>query len=390
MSTHRNHHTTVKTGKREPDPIPGFPWEGKFTTLEEIKEYLNEDKLTCLLCGRKYSMLTTHLTRGHHIDPDEYKERYRITWTSKLAGRVFREGASHRLNKRRAAGEIRHHPPREQTEYIIAAKKRPTNEAVRKTARNRMLAMHGRTEKWGQKDFEEYLRRIKSGRTLNEVGKDKDMPNPGMFYNYMRDHPEFGKRFEKIWDALPFAVQARGQKMGPRFESRVMELRRKGYEWKQIGRILKVNPGTACGKWVRMRKKGKLLPEDYVPPIIWSDADYEEFLRRVQSGRTHMEVSDDPDMPSSPCFNKYLNKKPEFKKRFEEIWEALPFEVQARGRNLGKRFKLEVVRLRLRGNTWPEVSRKLGVKESTPQTTWSKLKLGGQLESFIREAEKDR
>lgn len=52
-----------------------------------------------------------------------------------------------------------------------------------------------------------------------------------------------------------------------------------------------------------------------------------------------MEVSDDPDMPSLPCFHRYINKDPRLKERFEEIWEALPFEVQARGNRLGKRLR---------------------------------------------------
>ena len=68
---------------------PGYPWEGCFYDLDEVKEYFDHDRITCLLCGRTYANLGLHISRTHQLSLDEYKEQYGLPWSYGLAGRAF-------------------------------------------------------------------------------------------------------------------------------------------------------------------------------------------------------------------------------------------------------------------------------------------------------------
>ena len=60
--------------------LKGFPWSGKFQTLEEIEGYLSGGRMQCLLCGKLYVMIGKHLREIHGVTVDQYKERYGIPW----------------------------------------------------------------------------------------------------------------------------------------------------------------------------------------------------------------------------------------------------------------------------------------------------------------------
>jgi hypothetical protein len=58
----------------------------KFQTMEEIKEYFNHEKITCLLCYREFRGLYTHIVRVHKMSPFDYKIKYGIPLGMGLVG----------------------------------------------------------------------------------------------------------------------------------------------------------------------------------------------------------------------------------------------------------------------------------------------------------------
>src|SRR5690242_6650809 len=62
--------------------LPGFPRRTPFATAAEARAYLDEDPLTCLLCGKSYRYLFQHLTTTHEVSLDEYREAYALPWTA--------------------------------------------------------------------------------------------------------------------------------------------------------------------------------------------------------------------------------------------------------------------------------------------------------------------
>ena len=243
-------------------PLPGFPWRGKFTSVEELGAYFQEHKLTCLLCGRHYDQLGNHISQGHKISMDEYKERYGIPWGYGLAGNDCRKKFSSHIKKLQATGKIRLSPPKSRIKKMIKAQKRPPVEAYRNDSRRKLLQLHGKAEAWSGEDYEEFLRRIQSGRTPSEVGRDPDMPRYNEFWKRLKADPDFRERYERTWKKLPYSVHVRACKLGEDFKTDVVFLRRKGLTLGIIAETLGVNMASVRGTWHRLKKQGKLTRSD--------------------------------------------------------------------------------------------------------------------------------
>jgi len=70
-----------------------------FKTKEEIDQYFSTDKIQCLICGKEFYTLGTHLLMKHNISVDEYKEKFGLPWGKGLAGKIAREkSAKHARN----------------------------------------------------------------------------------------------------------------------------------------------------------------------------------------------------------------------------------------------------------------------------------------------------
>lgn len=344
---------------------PRYPWEGHFVTVEEIRDYFANEKVTCLLCGKEYDNLGLHITATHKITKDDYKEKYGIPWSYGLAGEKFKTGGSKRFKEMRKAGKIAQSPSKEHMQKLRLSnrKRRPAVEAFRNDSRRKALEQHGRTEKWGEKDLEEYLRRIATGRTPVEVGQDKDMPTQGVFYRYVKSNPDFRKRYEKIWNDLPYKVHVRAGKPTEKFENEVVKLRCKNMTLPEIAEKLDVSVHAVRCAWHRLKKQGRLDAADLEHEYQrYSREDYDEYLRRIASGRMITDVGRDDDMPQSVLFYIYMRKNQDFKKKFQAMWETLPYDQQARSRRMGRAFKKDVARLQQKDMTWDEIGKALGVK----------------------------
>ena len=93
-----------KRYKRRRKVLKGFPWEGKFETKEEVYDYFSGDRIQCLLCGKWFKRLPTHLKAIHAMTSDEYKEMYGLPWKHGLCSRDHSLKLSENLNKRHANG----------------------------------------------------------------------------------------------------------------------------------------------------------------------------------------------------------------------------------------------------------------------------------------------
>ncbi len=244
--------------KNKPTPYKGYPVKKPFKTMAEVDAYFSTDKLTCLLCGREYISLHVHTYNFHGVGAEEYKSMFGIPWTRGLIAESLRLKQSYIMNMQRKMGILPSSPSAEHIKKLIEygpKNRRPVQAAVRNAMSKHALKTHNRVDKWSAKDFDEYLNRIKTGRTITEVGRDKDMPCREVFDEYRRDNPDFAEKFEKTWDKLPFLVQVRGQRTGESFKKRVVELRLKELSWPDIGRVMGVKESTVRNCWHRLKIK---------------------------------------------------------------------------------------------------------------------------------------
>lgn len=224
----------------------GFPKKMKFSTKEEVEEYFDHDELLCLYCGNTYQSLFNHLRISHDRTPDEYREEFGLPWRIGLAGKAFKNKLRKIMNQQRKDGIL---PERPSDEHIEKLKKsirnrRPSTAVAKNSWHRRGLEAHGRKEIWSEKDFNEFLWRIRSGRTITEVGKDDDMPSRELFDEFLRNNAAFRKKFEMAWDKLPFDVQVRGNRLGLRFEKAILAMKERGYTSVEISKRLGVSETT--------------------------------------------------------------------------------------------------------------------------------------------------
>lgn len=66
---------------RPTETLEAYPILEPFTTMDQVRTYLDGTCITCLLCGKKLKALASHLWKVHGIGPDVYRERYGIPWT---------------------------------------------------------------------------------------------------------------------------------------------------------------------------------------------------------------------------------------------------------------------------------------------------------------------
>lgn len=80
--------------------LSGFPRTTPFSCTQEVAEYLRQDQLTCLLCGKLYTVLTQHITRIHNLSSYQYKQMFRIPLHSGLRGQQYKETMSQKATQR--------------------------------------------------------------------------------------------------------------------------------------------------------------------------------------------------------------------------------------------------------------------------------------------------
>ena len=65
--------------------LPGFPVNDPFHSIDDVRNYLEGDKIICLLCGKGLRKLGAHIIKIHGMTINEYKKKYKIPWGYGLA-----------------------------------------------------------------------------------------------------------------------------------------------------------------------------------------------------------------------------------------------------------------------------------------------------------------
>ena len=242
-------HSRRAAGRRR--IMPGYPIETVFKRPEDVWEYLNGDRITCLRCGKSYKALPTHLPI-HGWTAERYQEFYGLPWRTGLTSsgtkqlkrkngiRLYREGIAFGgepgtayLDKAYAA------PRRKRAPYLNAV---AVMNVSKTPTRDRRRVDAGEFRLWLDADYWRVLGRMKADdRAATDVCGDPDMPGTTALWVFARARPDFSRALEASWEALSFPVQASAERLGRRFKTEGAKLRLKGMTSKEIGRTLGVH-----------------------------------------------------------------------------------------------------------------------------------------------------
>jgi hypothetical protein len=62
----------------------------RFETRAQVDKYLDGDKILCLICGKEYEFLGSHL-KSHRMSPKAYREQFGLPIGAPLAGKAYRQ-----------------------------------------------------------------------------------------------------------------------------------------------------------------------------------------------------------------------------------------------------------------------------------------------------------
>lgn len=195
------------------------------------------------------------------MSTDEYREEFGIPWRRTLISPTLRTKQAAIMNQQKAEGILPHAPSPEHIARLITAaqNRRVSPASVTDVWVRHALSTHGQTERLSHKDFEEFLRRVSTGRTITEVGRDPDMMRRETFDTYCRRNPDFMRKVEDVLDGLPPAVQVRGQRVGKSLKRFIVILRElHQMSWPEIGFMLDMVEGTPRNIYHRLKHAGKL------------------------------------------------------------------------------------------------------------------------------------
>ncbi len=341
--------------------LPGFPKKGKFQTIEEINAYFSGDKIQCLRCGKWFKAITgNHLLCKHQITIEEYKEMYGLPWVRGLCSEPTREIKVGLGKKMWVDGKLLE----KAMEKIRKGKRRPRRPVQpfnKDLSRKQMSALHKVRKKFGRKDFEAILDRMrKEKRSLKDVCNDTDLPSYGTWQEFLKRRPEYAKKAKKIHYNLPLSVQLKTQDVSPEFRIECERLRAKGKEMSEIAEVMGVKYSYIQSTLTSYNKKMGLARTKRAHK--WSIEDYEAILKRMRDeGRSLWDVCTDPDFPEIFSWHSFVKKHPEYSRKAEKIHHTLPYSVQIKHYAKSPRFQIDCERLRARGMEMKEIADALGV-----------------------------
>ncbi len=226
--------------------MPGYPIEQPFETREQIEAYLNCDRLVCLLCGKTYKSLCTHLS-VHGTNADAYKEKYGLPWGCGLTCTSTKE-KNIKHGKRLVSEGIFKPPTKEERTKIMANKAKPRKkpEFVINECKTRISGKQ--PEKlYTDNDYIKILDRaeINKCHPTDICRQNKgDIPSLTMFHKYTREHPEYKKRYDNIVSTLPKRVKMRHGKPGLDYIEQIKKLKSEYKTNAEIASILGVHEVT--------------------------------------------------------------------------------------------------------------------------------------------------
>ena len=221
--------------------MPGFPWDGKFTTQQEIYDYFSGDKVQCLLCGKWFTRLPTHLKMIHEFESDEYRERYGLPWKHALCGKELSLKLSNTMRRRRASG---FRPDIDAArKKSKRATKRQDQPFFKKLRAENIISGNKKRRKYSEQDYRNVLTVMLAGNmTLVEACEPEEMPSYSRVYEHARENRIFRQALDKTYEKLSFSVQARARKLAEnKFGKAMKSLRQSGFSVPEISRRLGVS-----------------------------------------------------------------------------------------------------------------------------------------------------
>lgn len=246
--------------------MPGYPIEKPFETRKEVEDYLNCDRLTCLLCGKTYKSLCGHLS-VHGTNADDYKEKYGLPFGAGLT--CISTKAMNVAHGKRLMDEGIFRIQTDEERQAILAKKGKSRAKPAYAIHEGTLRVTGRQPERLFKDSH-YWEILKIAEKHNahptDVCKQNRgiLPSTSMLHQFKRNNEEYKNTYDKVIEGLPLKVQLSHKVVPQYYTDKIRELREQGKTNAEVAAIIGVHeitiekynkklsikkpPRTTCGR----------------------------------------------------------------------------------------------------------------------------------------------
>lgn len=189
-------------------------------------------------------------------------------------------------------------------------------------------------------------------------------------YQHEMSVPDYQMMF-----GIPRSLKLIAPSLKRQFSEQAHKLRQQGKLW--LGRpdqhpnFVPRKPRTLTPRVEAIRRSAREIRMSQT----WQDYHYTEFLNRMAQGRSIDSVGTDQDMPCRASFYKHLKNNHEFKKRFYEVMDQLPFDQQLRSHYTSEELKQAVMDLHAQGCNAKEISWHLEIPLPSTKTLLRKFQL---------------
>jgi len=248
--------TQAQRRQKRREVLPGYPVERKFESLKEVKQYLEGDKIACLLCGRLFANLGCHVVKMHDMSCDEYRELYGIPYTFGLVSSDTAERYGVRAKERaeRRGNEMVELMARGRA--IIQAKIVDGSYGHRTAHADRQRRKeHGRNlphvnNEIYSNDLADRFCGVmaKTGSAARVLGmKIRGFPaSDSAISDWLKRHEYFANLYHKTVDEMPTTIRAKRQRLGSGFRQELAKVMKKAKSQKEAAAILGVDQMTVC------------------------------------------------------------------------------------------------------------------------------------------------
>jgi hypothetical protein len=226
--------------------LPGYPINVPFNNLQEVYDYLAEERITCLRCGKQYKRLGVHLIKIHNMSYLQYHKFYGIPKNHGLACPDTKKILSNHfknLVQIRGADVL--------NEQLKKGREKIKKENIKATpnhlnVKRALKAMHEkeRISSFDDSIWQKYLKILSEKGTIGEVSKVQGMPSKTMVRQKLREDNAFKKQYDNVVSNMSWRLRAKRGDLPEEFTNICIELSSNGMLQKDIAKKLGVQKMT--------------------------------------------------------------------------------------------------------------------------------------------------
>jgi hypothetical protein len=216
----------------------------KMQSKKDVESYYSGDKIECLICGKLFKALATHIVRVHGYTVDGYKQEFNLPWGRGLTSEKTSQKKRDVMLKRLKTDARLKMTPELMAKAQQAKKRKCRDYDIKRLEgmRKNITAIHK------QNSYEKAILILDVAEKLNCpaccVCVLPDMPNFHNLYAACKKHLDIKTRYEKLKKDIPRGVELRTDTSYLDLKNEIISLKENGLTAREIAKEFFISKTT--------------------------------------------------------------------------------------------------------------------------------------------------